>query len=45
MINCSKIRFSLFGSRRDDSKTEDCHMALAYNGRKTKDKKQTQQNI
>ena len=22
MINCLKIRFSLFGSRRDDSKTE-----------------------
>ena len=35
-----KIRFSLFGSLRDDSKSEKTfNVALAYNGRKTRGKK------
>ena len=38
MINCLKIQLILFGSLRDDSKSEDFHVALAYNGRKTREK-------
>ena len=40
MINCSKIQFSLFGSLRDDSKSEKTFndVALAYNGRKPREK-------
>ena len=41
MINCLKIRFSLFGSRRDDSKTEKTviwHLLIMVEKQKIKNK-------